>query len=619
MSRIAGFYCKDSRYSSSMMTSKMLQAINTFPESSLLTDSMEYGEVGWLGTSETKLQRTGSVIAVMDGHIFNRDDLGDETSDVALLITLYQKYGFEGAVQQLNGDFAISLYDKSSDTFWMARDRFGIKPLYFIDKPNFLACSSRLKAFSVLPQVSLEPRPDFVGRFAGSHYRYFDNDSDKSPFKGISQLEAAHILCCKKGKTTISRYWQLNDEPDWTGSVEELAHKYRDLLLDSVSRRIKVVNNPAFTLSGGMDSSSVMASAVRVAEKKQNAFSTVYADKTYDESEEIVTMLDLCVEQWHKVHIDDNPDVMGLIEKMISVHDEPVATATWLSHFLLCEETKNLGFGGLFGGLGGDELNAGEYEHFMFFFADLRVAGDEERLKNEVKMWRKYHNHPLYKKNFDVVEQNFRKVIDFNNQGHCLPDKARVNYYAQALNPDFFDLDKYQPVMDHPFRSYLKNRTYQDMTRETIPCCLRAEDRQATAFGLDNFLPFFDHRLVEFMFRVPETLKYNEGVTKHLLREAMRGILPEETRTRIAKTGWNAPAHVWFSGKRLDALRDLIGSSSFQNRGIYNITEVERLLDEHEEIVSSGIMKENHMMFFWQLVNLEIWFQSMNKAQVLKA
>ncbi|MCI0432877.1 MAG: asparagine synthase C-terminal domain-containing protein, partial [Gemmatimonadetes bacterium] len=180
--------------------------------------------------------------------------------------------------------------------------------------------------------------------------------------------------------------------------------------------------------------------------------------------------------------------------------------------------------------------------------------------------------------------------------------------------PAFFDVRGFEPVMEHPFRSHLKNRTWQDLTRETVPCCLRAEDRHGAAFGLDNILPFLDHRLVEFMFRIPGTLKYRDGVTKHLLREAMRGVLPEATRTRVKKTGWNAPAHVWFSGPGRTALLDLVRSQRFRERGIYDINEVIHLLDEHEQIVASGELREHHMMFLWQLVNLELWLQDVEKA-----
>jgi len=285
------------------------------------------------------------------------------------------------------------------------------------------------------------------------------------------------------------------------------------------------------------------------------------------------------------------------------------ATATWLSHYILCGEASRMGFGSLFGGLGGDELNAGEYEHYFYFFADLRAAGLDARYEEEVRMWAHYHDHPIFRKGPEVAAAHVARVADVARPGVCLPDRTRIDRYIATLDPGYFDLAAFVPAMDNPFRSYLKNRTYQDMVRETVPCCLRAEERQSAAFGMDNFLPFFDHRLVEFMFRVPSTLKYKAGVSKSLLREAMRGVLPEETRTRIKKTGWNAPAHRWFSGQGRARLLDLIGTRAFRERGIYNVPEVLRLLDEHERIVYEGLPRDNHMMFFWQLVNLELWLR----------
>jgi len=211
------------------------------------------------------------------------------------------------------------------------------------------------------------------------------------------------------------------------------------------------------------------------------------------------------------------------------------------------------------------------------------------------------------------VESAFRELVDLSQPGRCLPDQKRLRRYFSTLNPDYFALDRFEPVMDHPFQSYLKNRTYQDLTRETIPCCLRAEDRHTTAASLDNFLPFFDQRLVEFMFRIPGTLKFRDGVTKHLLREATRGVLPEETRSRVKKTGWNAPAHIWFAGPMRDRLLDLVHSSEFRDRGVY-VAEVKRLADEHLRIVESGVAVDNHMMFFWQLVNLDTWLSGVKSA-----
>ena len=185
-------------------------------------------------------------------------------------------------------------------------------------------------------------------------------------------------------------------------------------------------------------------------------------------------------------------------------------------------------------------------------------------------------------------------MTDPERGGVIRADQGRMTRYFRAISKDFFDLTDFQPVMDHPFSSYLRNRTYQDIFRETAPCCLRAEDRNCSAFELDHADPFFDYRLMEFMFRVPGAMKIRDGVTKRLLRDAMAGTLPEETRTRIKKTGWNAPAHVWFTGHGREQLRDMIASQVFRERGIYIVPEVERLVGEHEAIVSSGAVRENH-------------------------
>jgi asparagine synthase (glutamine-hydrolysing) len=555
----------------------------------------------------------GLMTVAFDGTVFNARELGAaRQAPAALFADLHERFGFAGALERINGDFAVALFDAGTGTLWLARDRFGVKPLYYTHKGPAFAFASQPGALLAVPGVSDATDRRFVALFAASHYRTFDNDPDASPYADIAQLPAAHYLEVRRGASPRkARYWSLTDEPDLDESPGKLAERYRELLLDAVRMRFEAARAPGFTLSGGMDSSSVLASAVRASGAKQHAFSSVYEDRTYDESDEIRSMLDSAVEQWHAIKIA-TPDVFGVIDRMVRVHDEPVATATWLSHYLLCEETARRGFGSLFGGLGGDELNAGEYEYFFFHFADLRRAGEEERLRTEVEWWAHYHDHPIYRKNMAVVDEALGRIVNLDRAGVCLPDRQRIERYRDVLAPGFFDLAAYVPEMERPFSSYLKNRTYQDIFRETAPCCLRAEDRQSAAFGLDHFDPFFDHRLVELMFRVPGNLKIRDGVTKILLREATRGLLPEETRTRVKKTGWNAPAHVWFSGQGLEFVRDLVGSRAFRQRGIYDVARVSSVIDEHEQIVQTGATQENHMMFLWQLVNLELWLRSLD-------
>ncbi|MBL0882130.1 MAG: asparagine synthase [Chitinophagaceae bacterium] len=606
MSRIAGLI---GLQSNNELLDKILKSVKTDDSwgSKTITSSNSY--LGIISQDTSVCNKSEDISVVVDGFVYNYKPTNSENL-VEYIVRQFRKFGFEKTICELNGDFVIALYDNTEKTLWIARDRVGVKPLYYAKTNDSFVFASRLRSILDTRWVTSEPDPAFVGRFAGGHYRYIDNIPTSSPYKKIQQLPAAHILRLKDNEIRIWPFWKLEQTEDFQKTENELAEEYRALLSDAVNIRFATAHKPAFTLSGGMDSSSVLASAVKQTGNKQHAFSSVYVDKTYDESDEIASMLNSCVEEWHKVVLDNKPDVFANVKKMIAVNDEPVATATWLSHFLLCDEVKKQGFGSLFGGLGGDELNAGEYEYFFFRFADLIKSGKKEAFLHEVEKWAEYHDHPVFKKNLMVAEESVKRMADLTQEGICLPDLKRMSKYAGTVNADYFNFAAFTPEMVHPFNSYLKNRTYQDIFFETAPCCLRAEDRQTLAFGLDNYVPFFDYRLLEFMFKVPGKLKIRNGVTKILLREAMKGVLPEETRSRVKKTGWNAPAHMWFSGKGLEELADMVHSQQFRNRGIYNIIEVDKIISEHEEIVRTGVAKENHMMFLWQLVNLELWMQN---------
>ncbi len=613
MSRIAGIASKDASQAG-VLARRMISALRSSEAWRDTSLDAPAASIVWTGWREAVAATIGSVIAVVDGTFYNRDELdaasggSPPANDAYRLIAGFNKSGFESTLTRINGDFAVALYDGAKGELWLARDRFGVKPMYYGTAGELFAFASRPRPLLALPGMSRAVNRRFAAVFAGAHYRYIDNAPEESPYEQVHQLPAAHWLRWAKGRVVTGRYWDLWEAPDLGSDEEELGAQYRALLLDAVSRRVATVHGrPAFTLSGGLDSSSVLSCAVEFTGERQHAYSSVYADKTYDETSEIRSMLDSRVAQWHPLEVG-MPDVLSLVRDMVAAHDEPVVTATWLSHYLLCDEVARAGFGTLFGGLGGDELNAGEYEYFFFHFADLRVRGEDSQLAHEVQEWVRHHDHPIYRKSMQVVENAFHRMVDLKRLGHCLPDVNRMKRYYATIDPAFFDLDHFQPVLDHPFTSFLKNRTYQDLFRETAPCCLRAEDRQTTAFGLDHVDPFFDHRLAEFMFRVPGQLKIRDGITKRLLRRSMQGILPEETRTRIKKTGWNAPAHAWFSrGKSAEALGDLISSTAFRERGLYRVTEVRRLFDEHIRIVESGAEAENHMMFFWQLVNADAW------------
>lgn len=562
------------------------------------------------GPGDGSIERSTQWLVVVEGCFFNVGELpgGMQASPAGHLLRLCEAHGFEQAMRRINGDFAAAACNLLDGSVWLGRDRVGSRPLYWTRCDGSWAFASRLGALLEAPGVSRDLNRRWVAVFAGSHYRYIDNAPDETPFRDIHQVPPASVVHLRDSGVSVHRYWDLTDEPPYAADDPDLAGRYRELLLDAVGMRLAQADRPAFTLSGGMDSSSVLACAVNLTGQRQEAYSSVYTDKTYDESEEIRGFVSEKVSTWHAVPIEGF-DLFETVRRMVRAHDEPVATATWLSHFLLCETVARDGFGSLFGGLGGDELNAGEYEYFVFRFADLRRAGKLEELEHEIAAWASYHDHPIYRKDRESAFLLMDRLTEPGDIPRVRVQEERLRRYQEAVDPGYFPLADFHPAMDHPFGDWLRNRTYQDIFRETAPCCLRAEDRNCQAFGLTHFDPFFDHRLIEFMFRAPGALKIRDGITKRLLREAMRGILPEETRTRVKKTGWNAPAHVWFNGPGLDALGDLVSSRAFRERGVYDIPVVQRIMAEHRRIVTSGLPQENHMMFLWQLLNLELWFQ----------
>lgn len=572
------------------------------------------GAFATAGATEPSLAHADGCVAVVDGTFYNASELvGEpERGPAHQMIATYRKAGFADALKRINGDFAVALFDEQTGTLSLGRDRIGVRPLYYHAGAGTFAFASRPQALRSLPGVSRGVNRCHVAVFAGSHYRYIDNAPNESPFADIRQLPAASLLELKGRAVQVRPYWSLGEQPEWTEDEDSLAERYRELLIDAVGSRLKGALRPVFTLSGGMDSSSVLACAVHLTGERQEAVSSVYVDKTYDESDDIRGFVAEKVSCWTPIPVEDF-DLFDVVRQMVRAHDEPVATATWLSHFLLTRSVARQGYDIVFGGLGGDELNAGEYEYFVFNFADLRQRGLHADFEHEIATWAQHHDHPIYRKHRDAAFGHLRRLAG-GTPGEVLVDSERLIRYYPAVKKSFYDLHAFQPVLDHPFSSWLKNRTYQDIFRETAPCCLRAEDRNCNSAGLNHADPFFDHRLVEFMFRVPGSMKIRDGVTKRLLREAMKGILPEETRTRVKKTGWNAPAHIWFNGPAAELLLDLVHSRAFRDRGIYDVPEVIRLIEEHRAIVKEGVAQENHMMFLWQLLNVEMWFQEVVDA-----
>jgi asparagine synthase (glutamine-hydrolysing) len=287
--------------------------------------------------------------------------------------------------------------------------------------------------------------------------------------------------------------------------------------------------------------------------------------------------------------------LFATLKEMLHFHDEPICTITWYSNYLINKEVSKTDIKVILTGHGGDELFAGYWDHYHYYFND--IAKDKATLDYEIDAWK--HNY-----NRDVEELERQKF--FINAAKSNRE-LEVKKYSQYINCISQELSGYISnaglIFDIASDTELTRRLYLELMYETIPVSLRAEDRNFMAFAAENRVPFLDYRLIEFAFSLPNSLKIKNGFGKYILREAMKGILPEKVRLRKDKVGFNAPADEWFRGQNKNDIISLIEKKSYVNEHIFNIVEVKKIFDLH-------LAGENHYMFLWQFINLHLWWDA---------
>lgn len=531
------------------------------------------------------------------------DLYGDDASPERV-VAAYERRG-EECFAGLDGDFAIILYDKARDRVVAARDKFGVKSLFYLHEDGCFALSNRTAALAGFRPEARRPNPRKNLFFVGSHYRHIDALAEETFFEGIHAVRQAHAVVFHDGAVENLPYWRL-ELIDLAGKDKAaVAGEFRELLRSSVARRLARSRNPVFMVSSGLDSSGVAALASGILGRKVPLITTVFDEDTeYNEAADIVPLAGRIASVWHKLTVKGD-GILGDVERILETANGPYYTITQLMHYYLCREAKERGYDSVFGGLGGDEANCGEIEEYLFYFADLERRGERERLAADMEGWVKYHSHPLYPKSRAVLEAFFRKHIDFDHPGRYSLDVERFERYFHVFKRDFRDAHFSAPALEFPYPSYLRNKLHQDLFSEVIPCVLRAEENNLDMFGLAGRLPYMDAGVMTCGFSIPLSMKYVHGGTKAVAREALRDVLPGEVLGNFRKKGWNAPFDEWLKIYLSGPVADILGAPTARQRAIYDLEAVRRLLGEHLD------GRKNHMLFFWQFLNYEKWY-SMN-------
>jgi asparagine synthase (glutamine-hydrolysing) len=543
---------------------------------------------------------TSGVLALVDG----APQLGGRLIDAADVVERFLDKGPSRFATDFDGGWAIVVADPRRGAVYLARDRIGLKPLYYAELSAGLAFASQAGSLVRAGWTARAYDAQVVAKYASSNYRMVYGGRPTF-FRGVSLLPPATVLSHAAGITTEERYWELDPESGYLAATDsEVAGLYREELAAAVTRFTAPRDDSfAVSLSGGMDSASLLGMLHVVRGERVDAVSCTYREETqFDETSTIAPSVQAHARRWH----DHEPTADELEDDLPTLYerfDLPLATVSqWVA-----ESTRRalraLGYSAFYSGSGGDSLQGGTYPAYLYNLADLKASGDEAAYRHELACWIGNHGTPQYPKTPRTAEAFFDETIDFTVPGRLKPAVLPLSAIANLLEADFVADVSLAPLTVRPYGTYLRTYMMQDYWYEAIPSGPPTEDISGWVHGVEGVDPFFTLPLLELCWRIPNRQKIRDGVNKVIARLAMRGVVPDEILDNVSKQGWNAPSDQWFRGELRDQLLDITRSQSFRERGIYKPAAVESLVREH----LGG--HANHMMLLWQIVNLELWLR----------
>lgn len=516
-----------------------------------------------------------------NGEIYNYIELRDELkkkgyvfhtgTDTEVVAAAYDHYG-EDCLDHFNGMFAFAIWDEKEQTLFAARDRFGEKPFFFIHTADEFLFASEIKAFWA---AGLEKKINRRLLFNYLTIGYVDNPTkpEETFFESIRKLPAAHFLTYAPatGQLHIERYWQLEiQDPLAKISPQEAGEQFIDLLNTSVRLRLRSDVPVGTSLSGGLDSSSIIAllAAQTHSPNQFQSFSAVFPG--FEKNEEPF-IDEVCAHfDWPNIKSSFGEDsIAALIEKVSRHLDEPFGSASNLAQYVVYASARQNGVSVLLDGQGADEVLAGYNKYYKWYWQEL-FRHRKLMISGELKAARALGNTEPFR---------FNNII-----AALFPDLASVVLEQQyllkavknpALNPNFTREQSRDAYLGKPAISTLNEALYYNTTIHGLEELLRYADRNSMAHGVEVRLPYLDHHLVEFLFTLPGNLKIRNGYTKWLLRDAMKERLPSSITWRTDKVGFEPPQKKWMA---LPAVQSLIQQSK------------QKLVKE--EILNDSVLKE---------------------------
>jgi asparagine synthase (glutamine-hydrolysing) len=546
-----------------------------------------------------------TVWVVFNGEIYNYRELREAleaaghrfytASDTETIVHGYEEWG-EQVFSRLRGMFGIAIWDAREQTLLVARDRAGIKPLYYGEGRGRLFFASEAKCLLVNPEIDREIDPAALDHYLA----YLYTPRDRAIFRGIRKLSPGHYLRLRGGRVSVERYWQLPVVESFRGSEAEALDELERTLAAAVeSHMLSDVPLGAF-LSGGIDSSLVVALMARASRRPVKTFSIGFDDSEFNELPHARRVADYLGTEHHEFVVQ--PDATRILDRLIWHFDEPFADSSAIPTWYVSELARQH-VTVVLSGDGGDELFGG-YDRYLphprVQSFDRLAAGVGRAMA--AAAWRALP-HGARGKNFlrHVSRDEQGRYLDSVTFFHADERKSLlspdVRVALEAWDAESFFRAPFDRLSRLPFAAQMMAFDFETYLPED---CLTKVDRMSMAHSIESRVPLLDHVVIEFAASLPAAMKIGSGRRKHLLKELAFRLVPRELLER-PKQGFGVPIGHWFRGPMRDVFADVLTSASTRQRGYFNAVFVDRILDEH----LSG--RRDHSLRLWQLVVFELW------------
>ncbi|HJX91734.1 MAG TPA: asparagine synthase (glutamine-hydrolyzing) [Pyrinomonadaceae bacterium] len=549
----------------------------------------------------------GTVTLVFNGEIYNFQELTPDLksrghqfkthSDTETIVHSYEEFGAD-CVQRLRGMFAFAIWDDKARNLYIARDRAGKKPLFYtLTTRGTLVFGSELKSLLQHPDVEREVDPKALDAYFTLGYV----PDPLSIFRNVHKLPPGHFLNFSNGEVTVKQYWDFNFEPSALRSEADYIEELQSLLDESVKLRlISEVPLGAF-LSGGIDSSTIVALMARHLDQPVKTFSIGFHEDSYNELKYARVTAEKFGTDHHEFFV--TPDICKIVDELAWHLDEPFADQATIPNYIVSKLAREY-VTVVLSGDGGDELFAG-YTRYLV----EQNRGGFEKLPKPLRegvmrplsqrlphsMWGRNYLHNV---SLDPISRYLDNVSVFTSLNR---KSLYTSQFLEAIGSNSFSSNLFHELAGKVKTSDAVDRLLYLDSKTYLPGdILTKVDRTSMAVSLEARAPLLDHKLIDFVTRIPSSMKLAGSQTKHIFKKAIENLIPGEVLHR-PKQGFGVPIQEWINQELKDRIRETLTEPRTQQRGYINPKYVNVLLEEHER------GRRDHSLSLWSLLMVELW------------